>query len=380
LIHVNLKSVLENPVGEENLELKPFDALTVFPRSDFQLDKFVGIYGSVRNEGLYPLSEGMGLPELIKAAGGFTKNSFKLTVEVARRTVIQDSVFVRQVLKVGLKDLLDGKANFVLQDGDRMYIREVVNSREYTSIILEGEFNFPGRYEFMPGEKLSSVIQRAGGFTKQAYLRGAVFLRESVKAQQLSHAEEIGRRLESQLQARLQQAKEENERAGILVALQRRQQLLGEIQRAPYLGRVVVQVDRKMKFANTDWDLELENGDVLKIGPNVSTVSVLGEVSSPTTLIYTSKTRRVGQILSKAGGVNTYGDYKETFYVAPDGSISTPRSTPWYSSFKCKNVEPGGTVIVPLKPPSKDYLEVWAKATQILYQLAISVGVASTLF
>jgi protein involved in polysaccharide export with SLBB domain len=379
-LHVNLKAILENPSSEENLEIKPFDEIKVFARKDFVLPRSVAIYGSVRNEGTFDLSEGMGIPELVKLAGGFTRNSYKLTVEVTRRTIVKDSVMIRNIEKMSLRDLLDRKTKFELQDGDRMYIREVVNSREYTSIILEGEFNFPGRYEFMPGEKLSSVIKRAGGFSKQAYLRGSVFLRLSVKEQQLRHAEEIGRRLEGQLQARLQQAKDESERAGLLAALQRRQQLLGEIQRAPYLGRVVVKIDPKLKFAGTDWDMELEDGDILQVGAKVSTVSVLGEVSSPTTLIYTGKTNQIGEVLSKAGGVTTYGDYNETFYVAPDGTISTPRSTPWYSSFKCKGLEPGGTVIVPLKPPTKDYLEVWAKATQILYQLAISVGVVKTLF
>jgi polysaccharide export outer membrane protein len=380
IVRVNLKAILENPASEENLPLAPFDELRVFSRQDFLHPKSVFIYGAVRNEGTFELSEGMGIPELAKLAGGFTKNSYKLSLEVTRRTVVKDSVLVRTIQKMNLKELLDGTASFELQDGDRMYVREVINSREYTSIVLLGEFNFPGRYEFMPGEKLSSVIQRAGGFTRQAYLRGAVFLRESVKQQQLLHAEEVGRRLEGQLQARLQQATDEAERNGLMVALQRRGQLLAEIQRAPYLGRVVVKIDSKLKFAGTDWDVELENGDVLRVGSNVSTVSVLGEVSSPTTLIHTRKTNQVGEVLSQAGGVNIYGDYNETFYVAPDGVISTPRSMPWYASFKCKAVEPGGTIIVPLKPPSKDYLEIWAKATQILYQLAITVGVANTLF
>jgi hypothetical protein len=75
-----------------------------------------------------------------------------------------------------------------------------------------------------------------------------------------------------------------------------------------------------------------------------------------------------------------FGDYKSTFYLGPDGTVTTPRTVPWYSSFKCKKVEPGGTIIVPMKPPVKDYLEIWAQSTQILYNLAVSVGVAATLF
>jgi polysaccharide export outer membrane protein len=380
LIRVNLGKVLESSASEENIRLKPFDVLNVLPRENFVLRRSVNIYGAVRNEGNFELSEGLGIPELINLAGGLMKSSYTLNVEVARKTVVGDSIMIRTILKQSLKDILEGRATFALQDGDGVYIREVINSREYASIMLGGEFNFPGRYEFSPGEKLSSVIRRAGGFSPEAYLRGAVFLRHSVREQQLRHAEEVGRRLEGQLQGRLQQTTQEAERAGILLAMDRRKQLLEEIARAPYLGRVVVNVDRRLKFAGTDWDLELENGDSLYVGPRVSTVSVLGEVSSPTTLIHTRKTDQVGEVLAKAGGVNTYGDYEETFYIAPDGAISTPRTAPWYSSFKCKKIEPGGTIIVPLKPPAKDYLEIWAQATQILYQLAISVGVAYTVF
>lgn len=141
----------------------------------------------------------------------------------------------------------------------------------------------------------------------------------------------------------------------------RREQLLGEISRAPYLGRVVIKLDKDFDFEDGDWDLELEHGDNLYIGHRVSTVSVLGEVSSPTTMVYTRSTNQVGEVMGRAGGVNAYGDYKETFYIGPDGSITTPRTTPWYSSFRGKKIEPGGTIIVPLKPPAKDYLEVWAQ-------------------
>lgn len=379
LMRVNLGTILADPSSEANLELQPFDVLRVFPRENFMPRRRVSIYGAVRQEGDYEMSENMGIPELVNLAGGLTKNGFTLNVEVSRRKVVGDSIMTREVVKLNLKDILEGRATFALQDGDGIYVREVINSREYSSIVLRGEFNFPGRYEIATGEKLSSVIRRAGGFTPEAYLRGAIFLRESVKQQQLRHAEEVGRRLEGQLQARLQQATQETERQGIMLAMNRRRQMLDEIARAPYLGRVVVQVDSKMKFEDTDWDLELENGDNLWVGSRVSTVSVLGEVSSPTTVIHTRKTNQVGEVLAKAGGINAYGDYNETFYISPDGSISTPRTTPWYSSFKCKKVEPGGTVIVPLKPPTKDYLEVWAKSTQILYQIAISVGVVATL-
>ncbi len=381
VVKVDLKAVVEDPAGDDNLRLEPYDGLVVFPREHFIPRRSVGIYGAVRNQGAaYDLAEGMGIPELIKLAGGMTKNSYRLGIEVARRNIVGDSIMERDVRKLSLKALLEGAETFRLEDGDIVYVREVINAGAFSSVVLAGEFNFPGRYEITPGEKLSSVLKRAGGFTPEAYLRGAIFLRKRVREQQIRHADEIGRRMESQMQARLLQATQEREKAAVAVAMERSGQLVNQIKDAPYLGRVVIDVDRKMKFADTEWDLELEDGDSLWVGPRIGTVSVVGEVSSPTTVIFTRKTNQVGELLSRAGGVTQFGDYKSTFYIGPDGSVTTPKTVPWYSSFKCKKIEPGGTIIVPMKPPAKDYLEIWAQSSQILYHLAVSVGVAVALF
>lgn len=379
LIKINLRNVLEKNSATDNVTLRAFDSLIVFPRRNFVLPKWVKVSGAVHNPGVFQLADGMGIPELLNAAGGLTKNSFRLNVEVVRRTVEADSVMVRSVKTLRLNDVLEGKAEFELQDADAVYVREVVNAREFTTVKLQGEFNFPGSYEFTTGEKLSSVIRRAGGFTDQAYLRGLVFIRQSVKEQQLQHAEEIGRRLEDQLQTRLQQTTESNEQARIRYALERRQTLLEAIRKGPYLGRVVVKVDRDFRFEGTHWDITLEDGDSLYVGPFPNTVSVLGEVYSPTNIIYTPSSNTVGEALAKAGGVNGFGDYKNTFYVAPDGVVHTPGTMPWYMSFKWKSIEPGGSIIVPAKPPAKDYLEIIAKTTQVLFQMAITVGVVTTL-
>jgi protein involved in polysaccharide export with SLBB domain len=375
LIKVNLKKALDDPRSADNIELKPFDVLKIFPRSDYMFGKGVSVNGAVGRPGTVELSEGMGLPELIVAAGGLTKSSFKLTAEIVRRQVENDSVLTRTIKIVKFRDILEGRDTLALQDGDALYIRDVVRSNEYTAVNLAGQFAFPGKYEFTPGEKLSSVIRRAGGFTGTAYLRGLVFVRKSVREQQLKHAEDIGRRLEDQLQARLQQTTGEKDRALILAALERRQNLINEIRNAPYLGRVLIQLDRNYKFANTDYDVTLENGDELIVGAYPNTVSVLGEVISPVTVIHTRSTNSVGELLSRAGGVSENGDYRNSFYISPDGSIRSPQTTPWYRSFKGLAVEPGGTVVVPPKPPAKDYLEMIAKSTEILFQMAVTAGV-----
>ncbi len=103
----------------------------------------------------------------------------------------------------------------------------------------------------------------------------------------------------------------------------------------------------------------------------------MGEVYSPTNVIVARKTNSISECLNIAGGVNEYGDENNIFYLKPDGSVLTPRNS---SFFGWRSVEPGGIIVVPPKGPKKDYLDGLAKITQIIYQIAISVGVAKTVF
>jgi protein involved in polysaccharide export with SLBB domain len=376
LLKVNLSGIVDNPGDENNFELKSFDSLIVFPRSNFILPKKVAIYGAVKKSGEFELSKHMGIRELISQANGLKYNSYKLNVEVVRRKIVGDSLADREIHQVPLRDIMEGKSNFILEDGDGIYVREVTNSRDRSSVSLKGEFGFPGRYEFASGERLSSAIRRAGGFTQHAYLRCAVFIRKSVKEQQIKHVEEISRILENQMQLLMQRSNDEKERANAQAAILQRRGIIEDIKKAPYLGRVVIRLDKSLKFANSDWDITLENGDSLWIGPNPTTISIMGEVFSPTNVIRTGDANTVGKCLGAAGGVTEYGDKSSIYYLLPDGTVKTPRNT---SFFSMREVEAGGSIIVPPKGPKKDYLDALAKITQIIYQIAISVGVVKTI-
>jgi polysaccharide biosynthesis/export protein len=143
---------------------------------------------------------------------------------------------------------------------------------------------------------------------------------------------------------------------------------------------VIIRLDEVKELAGTEWDVAVENGDSLWVGSIPNTVSILGEVYSPTNVIFTSRNNSVGECLAKAGGVSEYGDYSNTYYVSPDGTIATPGNTPWYQAYSWRSVEPGGSIIVPPKGPKKEYLDVILKTTQVIYNLAVAVGVVRTLF
>jgi polysaccharide export outer membrane protein len=244
-------------------------------------------------------------------------------------------------------------------------------------VTLVGEFNFPGRYEVEKGERLSNVLRRAGGFSKSAYLRGAVFIRQRVKEQQLQVIEDVSRRLEEQSRNLLSQTSSEKDRETIIAAIEQRKVLLADVKNAPNLGRVVIRLDDVLKKGGSDDDITLENGDYLAVGSFPNIISIMGEVFNPTNVIYGKSNNSVGECLDKAGGVTEYGDAGNVYYVQPDGAVITPKNT---SFFRWHSVEAGGTLVVPPKAPKKDYLDALSKITQIIYQIAISVGVAKTVF
>lgn len=377
LLKVNLSNLIDNPADENNLELNPSDSLIIFPRSNFVLPKWVSITGAVKREGYFELTKNMGIPELIRQADGLAKGTYKLKIEVIRRIIERDSVVRRDILQLNLKEILAARSTFPLQDGDAVYIRDVVDNSKSMVVTLAGEFNFPGRYEVAKNEKLSSVIRRAGGFTESAYLKAAVFIRRAVKERQLVAVEELERRLKNQMENLLNQTTNEKDRASLQASIAQRSSLLEDIKHAPYLGRVVIRLDGKFDFARNEEDIVLEDGDSLFIRSAASTISVLGEVYSPTNLIVSGGSNSVGECLDKAGGVNEFGDAGNTYYMRPDGTVVTPKNV---SFFAWRKVEAGGTIVVPPKVPKKDYLDALTKITQIIYQIAISVGVAKTLF
>ncbi len=377
LIKLNLANLIDNPGDENNHELRPSDSLIIFPRSNFILPKSITVNGAVKKEGVFELTQNMGIPEIISQADGLTKSTYKLNIEIVRRVIEKDSIVKREIHSLNLKDILEGRQSFALRDGDAVYIRDVVDNNKTIVVSMTGEFNFPGRYEVAQNERLSSVIKRAGGFTPSAYLRAAVFIRRSVKERQLSAVEELDRRLESQLSNMMGQTTNEKDRATIQSSIVQRKGMLEEIKKAPYLGRVVVELDRGLDFEGGDQDIVMESGDSLYIRSMASTISIMGEVFSPTNVIVAHNSNTIGECLDKAGGVNEYGDEGSAYYMKPDGSVLTPKNT---SFFRMRSVEPGGTIIVPPKAPKKDYLDALAKITQIIYQIAISVGVAKTLF
>src|SRR5262249_11217532 len=219
------------------------------------------------------------------------------------------------------------------------------------------------------GEKLSSVLQRAGGFSPQAYPYGAVLMRREVRdLETKSHLELIERVKAQQLNLRALPGTGAAPKTAKLAAIAQTETTLTQLQATPPIGRVVIHVRPNLKdWRNTPADIAMRDGDELVVPKEAGYVLVSGQVYNPTAVGYRSS-RSAKWYLSQAGGLTAIADKKAVFVIRADGSVIAAKNNNdgFFSGDPLGSVlRPGDSVIVPEKP-----LKVGSRTFQNVLQAA----------
>jgi protein involved in polysaccharide export with SLBB domain len=263
--------------------------------------------------------------------------------------------------------------------GDVLAIRQVPGWKDIgATVAVRGEVQHPGSFGIQPGEKLSSVLERAGGYNSQAYPYGAVLMRREVReAQESAHADLV-RRVEA-LQANVHSLPETNqeEKNAKYAAMAQSEVTLHQLRLAEPIGRVVIHIQEPIqKWKNTSDDVPLRDGDILVIPKKAYYILVNGQVFNATAVSYHSG--RSGRwYLSQAGGLTPLADKKAVFVIRADGSVVSARNngSEWWAGDPLKvALRPGDTVVVPEKGPKVGGPN-WTTVIQAA-QLASSVALA----
>jgi protein involved in polysaccharide export with SLBB domain len=373
------------------------DVIKVFGVSLLEQGKrSASISGEVYRPGEYRLAPGMRLSELLDAAGGPRKNAYLKDAELTRRYISQTGMQTEKV-DIDLEKALakDPAQDVVLQDYDYLIVR-LIPQLEFDRIaIIAGEVRFPGVYPISKGETLSSLITRAGGFTDRAYLRGAIFTRESAKVIQKQRLDELinkieetvltgaGREISGAIDAETAQVQAEG--------LKAKKELLAKLRTTKIDGRVVVKFSALDKFRGSRYDIEMEKGDNLFVPEMPGVVSIVGEVFNPTSVLY-EKDKTVAYYLQKVGGPTGEADEKQIAIIKADGSVVSiaqkdADSVYWdseahqwnFGGFMGIRLNPGDTIIVPQKLDQLMLLKNTKDIMQILFQAALATGVVLAL-
>ena len=357
-----------------NFEINAYDEVTFFDFSSTNDIKKATIKGEVFIPGTYNITTNTSINDLIKIAGGFTKKTLMTRCEVARYE-IKDNERIRTILNLDLQKAID--LNLQILEDDEWTIFAIENWNEKKYVDLKGEVRYPGRYNITEGEKLSSVISRAGGFTNHAFVEGAVFAREEVKQLQIQRIEESLDRIRTKaIQANASTndiGEKTQDKQNMLLAVT---QLEKEAAAKKPIGRISINLYYDLaRFTNSPYDLTLKDKDTLYVPSVNDTISVVGEVLNQNTFIYNSK-YDAKDYLEKAGGATELADKEYIYIVKANGEAQRVKNDYFWGS--SNEVFKGDTIVVPMKLDTVSDLAFAKDVTQVLYQLAITAASLKT--
>jgi protein involved in polysaccharide export with SLBB domain len=375
-VSFNLPDVL---AGNELVVLEPFDLIRIFGRYEIDPPR-VSINGEVLRPGDYPMSQGMTLAALVQMAGGFKRSAYRKEADLTsyvdddgKKVLLSHRVVAVEKALSGDKD-----ADVVLKPLDAVSIRQLAGWQDIgAAVILTGEVEHAGTYGIQTGERLSSIIKRAGGFRESAYPEGAVLERVQVREIGERIRREMIRRIEStpisfkpgllsgQDQAEMQQA-----------AQQQRDQVLTTLRNNPASGRLVINISSNIaQWENTPEDIEVRAGDTLHIPKRENFVLVSGQVYNQTAITY-EPGKNGNWYLSQAGGTTPSGDKGAVFVLRANGAVVGHIST-WKTGNSLNlQMNPGDTIIVPEKATGSQFWRNIISAAQIMSSVAITGAVA----
>lgn len=349
--------------GDRSKIIDPLlDALRYQARPD-SLYNEASVNGMVHHPGRYPVYAGMKVSTLLKAAGGLTDNAYIMKAELTRFVVEKGERRVQQRKEIDISAVIQGDENsdIVIKPYDQLVVRRIPDWIDQGDFKISGEVRFPGAYPIERGEKLSDLLRRAGGLTEDAYPKGAVFVRESIRLREQEQIDRLAARLEQDLAAISVEGRDigkDKEQA-----LVEGKVLLGQMQEARALGRMVIKLDAILENRE-GFDITLQPGDKLFIPRQYEDVIVMGEVYHPTSHLFNDR-YGVNDYIRLSGGVNEKGNKRAIYVVHVDGSVQQSKKV---------RIGPGDVIVVPFKLDRISTHRLMVDVSQVLYQLAITAA------
>lgn len=377
-LHFNVVAAMEG-TPSDNLELKNNDELIIHSVREKSFAQVVFVDGEIRQPGKYSYYTGMKVSDLLFMAGNTLESTFLDEAEIYSATIV-DGLEIRKTYRtINLRKLLDGdQANDPqLQPYDRLFIKRIPQWGDMIFVNIDGEVKFPGKYIVKKGERLSSLIKRAGGYTDYAYIRGAVFTREKVRLLQQTQLDEMVQRLEIELLSRgsAQAASSLSADSASVIQQELNQKMifLDRLKQIKAKGRMVINLKEPEVLAKTPFDIEVEEGDVLFIPSNPNTVQIIGSVYNQTAFVFDSH-KDFADYTNLAGGYTENADSERVYILKVDGTAMRPKAT-FFGTRGGQKIESGDTIVVPEKLVTVSWLRDLRDITQILYQIAVTTGV-----
>ena len=234
------------------------------------------------------------------------------------------------------------------------------------SVSISGAVEFPGTYTLNDDSSLEDLYQLVGKFKSQAYLKGIVLTRETIRARQV----EAGQRAKDDLNRAILTSTQKGENIGDISIIR----ALSESIDPRNLGRLAGDFSPKSQASiNTI----LFDGDAIIVPKNPSTINVFGEVLNPLAFAF-SKNISLRSAISNAGGYQQFADKRRVYVITASGiTLKDERNV----FFKKKiTLGPGDTIVVPRKIVTNNPgIDALVPITAVLSDLAFSAAALDAL-
>ncbi|MGB5792112.1 SLBB domain-containing protein, partial [Poseidonibacter sp.] len=312
--------------------------------------------------------------DIINLSGGFTKKALYSRFEIARYK-IKNSKRIRTIKTMNVNDALN--QNIKINADDEITIFPIANWYEKIYVTIDGRVRFPGTYAIEEGEKLASIIERAGGFLDNAFIEGAVFTREEIRIVQQKRLEQSLEKLQTQVtQDALNVDEAGSDKDEKLKMLSTVKLLEKEAKKNTPMGRISLSLYHDIKrFKESPYNITLKDKDKLYIPSVNDTVSVLGEVLNQNTFVY-EKDLDTNDYLSKAGGITDVADEDYIYIVKANGETKKFKGSYFFGGGN--EIFKGDTIVVPLKVDTFSDMRFAKDVSTILYQFAVTAASLKT--
>ena len=376
VISVDLKKALDGD-PKDDLLLEPKDRVFVHRDLNKVDPATVTIQGEVGRPGKYPLGEDMTAADLVRVAGGFKRGAYTETADLTHYELVNGTNVAGESVNVPIAKAMAGEpdTDVRLHDGDVLTIKQVTGWKDVgASIAVNGEVIHPGTYGIQEGERLSSILMRAGGFRSDAYPYGVVFERKQVRQLEEENREQLIRQVRIDgANLTLIPDQDADQKMAKEAAVNQWQGALQKLQNEPPSGRLVIHITTNIRrWANTPADIQVRAGDVVYIPKRPNFVMVEGSVYNPTAVTY-KPGKDAGWYLRQAGGPTNTANKKAVFVIRADGSVAGGAGGLFSGGVEKASLHPGDLVMVPEKAFSGT--TKW-KTTLESAQLAYAVGIA----
>ena len=322
VISFSVKDIMNN---SENVILKREDSVQVFSTESLKEEFTVSIDGAVNNPQKVVFMENMHIEDLITMSGGFKEGADVMNIDISRRVKDDDFETISRSIKQTSSDnlVLEANNDFYLEPFDRVSVRYIKGYTVQKNVSVKGEVSYPGSYSITSkGERVSDLIEKAGGFTPYAFLEGAYLSRkvsEAIENSQINLLDQLT-------------AKDSTNTAEVLEK---------EIKIGLNLPKIMEKGGKGSKY-----DLLIEEGDVLSIPSEKQTVTVRGEVLSPSLIRY-DKSNSLKDYVNFSGGYALRAKKSRAYVIYANGDIKSTKNFLFFKS--TPKLAPGAMVVVPTK-------------------------------